>query len=539
MKRLTWLLLACSLFLVFSPDAQACRAYYSTDTQRGFVMDVNDFAWIFDSAGDFYGCSGAARAKLDAKLANMPVSAWQEWLSGGSVSFVMASGLFINFFDGPMPASLDVKIRDVAANYRFAYPRGDDGQVHCGFDGTRWRNGDTCLEDFAMAASANAWIAAYMRHTGREWRSYRNNAISYLQSMLDANTTCIRKFDSNAPRDAANRGPCNGTYQDLINNPPTGEIVSINHYQQSVAYGLGQMTSFGSALAGLKVAESPFNKNELSLAQQNMIGFLFAEGSSRANADGSFSSNGCFSLNVDAMRLDPGYPCWDTTFTHNSQIGPTPYRADMFKMKPVYDYYGLSTGGATGYMFDKFQDVFFTIPTSPDGEDWNIGRRHFYLTMGSWFPTTSPAMQGRPEYAGGIKRGTYFTVSPNNTSVTLGSGPRSLGTTQNVVIYDLNGASLRHNDKVTIKNVGGLYWTATNGGGSTVIANSSTGGTNQTFTIVKLTETTQMIAHGDQFALKAANGQYLSAPSLGGNVTATAATIGTYEKFTLDRTRFD
>ena len=539
MNRLIRLVSVCSVLFVLaaSQSAYACRAYYSTDTQRGLILDFNDFAYIFDSAGDFYGCAGAARAKLDAKLSNMPVSAWQEWLAGGSVSFVMASGLFINAFEGPMPASLDAKIRDVAANYRFAYPRGADGQVHCGFDGTRWKNGDTCLEDFAMAASANAWIAAYMRHTGRDWRSYRTNAISYLQSMLDPNTTCIRKFDPLAPKSETNRGPCNGTYQDLINVPPTGEIVTINHYEQSVAYGIGQMTSFGSALAGLRVAESSFSKSELSAQHQKMIGLLFAEGSMHANADGTFKSD-CLRLDVPNMALVGPWQCNDTTFTHLSTIGNTAYRADMFKMKPMYDFYGLSTGGATGYMFDQFNDIFFSTPTA-NGDDWNIGRKHFYFTMGSWFPTTNPSMQGRPEYAGGIRRGTYFTVSPSNASVTLGSGPRSLGTTQNVVIYDLNGGSLRHNDKVAIKNIGGLYWTATNGGGSSVIANSATIGTWQSFTVVKTTETTQLVAHGDLIGLKAANGMYLTGATLGSNVTATATIIGTNEKFQIDRTRFD
>lgn len=547
MKRLTWLLLACSLFLVFSPDAFACRAYYASDTYRGDIKsaDLNDFAYIFESAGDPWGCAGAARVKLETKLSNMPSSVWSEWLSGGAVSYIMAAGLFINFFEGPMPASLDQKIRDVANAYQFTLQKDINGNVTCGFDSFKWQTGNTCLEDYGMDASAQAWIAAYMRNTGRAWTTNRSAAISAMSNMLAPTTTCIRKFDPNAPKDLLNGGPCNGTYTDLVNG--TGEIVSLNHGQQSLAYGIGQMTSFGSAVSALDVAERPFVATELASDRRAMAGYLFAEAAPRAFTVGTdkaeFSANGCFWLDVANMSFVSGQPCYDTQFyggNHPSTLGtPTPYRADMFKVKPIYTRFGF-TIPSSGYQFDRFYDLYLTGQYDWD-KTWGIARKYFYGTMGSWWviPGNRPAMQGRGEYYGGIKRSSYFTTAANLGNVTLSATTRAAGSNANFTIVDQNGGSLRHNDPIAIKNIGGYYWTATNGGGSTVVANSTTRGTNQTFTIVKITATAEMIAHGDQFAIKAPNGQYLSAPTYGGNVTATAATIGTYEKFTLDRTKFD
>lgn len=86
MKRLTTLVLfVCSFLAVLSvaEPVYACRAYYASDTYRGDILssDFNDFAFIWESAGDPWGCAGAARTKLEAKLPNVPVSAWQGWLS--------------------------------------------------------------------------------------------------------------------------------------------------------------------------------------------------------------------------------------------------------------------------------------------------------------------------------------------------------------------------------------------------------------------------------------------------------------------------
>lgn len=67
----------------------------------------------------------------------------------------MGSGLFLGTF-GEMTPSVDAKIRDVAKNYRFANQPNGSGGIACGFDNGNWVAGNTCLEDYAMDASAQA-----------------------------------------------------------------------------------------------------------------------------------------------------------------------------------------------------------------------------------------------------------------------------------------------------------------------------------------------------------------------------------------------
>jgi hypothetical protein len=538
------------LFLSAAQPVLACKAYSSADIGRldgsgnpDMNANFNDFAFILDSAGDPY-CTDVAAIKLGNKLASMNQNpaVWKTWLAGGSVSFVMASGLTLGTL-GQLSDSLDKKIRDVAN----AYEPGTDPGV-CGFDNGNWVNGNTCLEDYGIDASAHGWRAAYYRHTGRdEWTTARSKMVTAANKMLDPATTCIR-FLSGGPFVPTGRGICNASFSDLGQVPAVAEIVTLNHRQQSLAYGIGQMTSLASAFVGLDVAERRFNTSELLANRAAMAGYLFAEASPRSSATGAnsavFSATGCYAMIGvgTASTLDPGKPCSDTQVIippgHPSTLGPsTPYRADMFKMKDVYDTYALPKGGATGFMFDRFNNIFLTGPNDWD-KIWGIGRLHFYYGLGSASVVTKPWMQGRNVYVGGIKRGSYFTTAANNANVTLGATTRSSSTPSlaTMTLTDNNYGSLRNGDSVSIKNMNGQYWSATGGGGSSVVTvafNPST------LTIVKLTQTNEIIAHGDQFAIRTPSGHYLTAPTFGGNVTATSTTIGTYQTFTLDRTKYD
>jgi hypothetical protein len=537
----------CSFLVILSAaqPAYACKAYYASDLSYGdnIVQDFNDFAYIYESAGDPY-CAGAAAVKLNTKLSNTSTSVWQnKWLSGGSVSFIMASGLFLGMF-GELSPALDQKIRDVANAYSFDVQRDGSGNVTCGFAGYKWLTGNTCLEDYAIGAGAHGWRAAYYRNTGRsEWSVARSESIGLISDMLDPTTSCIRKLDPNATKDPANRGVCNGTYADLTAVPPTGELVTLNHGEQSIAYGIGQMTAFAVAAVGMDVADKPFVKTELGADRVAMAGFLYAEGRSRATAVGStdavFSATGCYWLDGPNTNLVAGQPCYDTqlyTANHPSLIGGTPYRADMFAIKATYTRFGLPMPGTGGYTYDRFKDIYLTASGDQD-KIWGIARKYYYGM--AWGINTKPTMQGRTEYAGGIKRGAYFTTAgTNGASVTLGATSRSTSTPNaaSMTVMDNNYGTLRNGDPIAIKNLNGWYWNATNGGGSTV----TTVSTNPTaLTIVKISNTSEMIAGGDQIAIRTATGHYLSAPTYTGTVTATATTIGTNEKFTLDRTKFD
>jgi hypothetical protein len=108
--------------------------------------------------------------------------------------------------------------------------------------------------------------------------------------------------------------------------------------------------------------------------------------------------------------------------------------------------------------------------------------------------------------------------------------PGSASTCESFQIIDLNGGDINHGDSVRIR-IGGYYLSATNGGGSTLMANVTSPGSWETFTIRK-TSGSGRILDGHRVAFQAANGMYVYSDNGGGGAVWVSGTaIGGWEPF--------
>jgi hypothetical protein len=559
MRFATFVAVVAVCLIAVTPQALACDATYADGVYRGELGggDLNDFAMILRSASQS-GCQSLAASKLLSKLQgdDTRLSDWTGWQTGGAASMVLSAGLVLGA-QGYLSPELDKEIVQVANSYQLVL----QSSPACGFGASTWRNGNTCLEDYAIGMAAHGWRAAYYRLTGRDWSSARTSARSTMQSTLSSLTSCIHK-----PNDLTYnpyRGVCNGTTSDLTSG--AGVLLSINKQAQSPSYGIGQMTALGAGFAGLEEAEEPIVPTEILGEHRTIAKHLWIEGAAHALGDGTWASKNdpdlskrCVHYTFDPRIgtsgdtwLNPPWDCWDDENLvfgqHQDRYGTvTPYRADMF---PVYEFmykYGLTPDPLpTGWQFKTYFDRMWQ--TGPDARTkfWGPGRDVFYNVMPNlWFKGQRPVMAGRPDYLGGIKRGSYYIVNSSS------GAPAATSTVRNssvpdayLTIVDLNyngNLRLRNGDQVAIRNKDGRYWHATNGGGSSIWASVNYINSNTTFTIVKLTgDVNDPIAHNDSFALKAPNGvHYVTAPA-GGTVTATATVPSTNETLKLERLTSD
>ncbi|HEX3531412.1 MAG TPA: hypothetical protein VH988_30490 [Thermoanaerobaculia bacterium] len=116
------------------------------------------------------------------------------------------------------------------------------------------------------------------------------------------------------------------------------------------------------------------------------------------------------------------------------------------------------------------------------------------------------------------------TVSARGTTV---------GNCETLRIFDLNGGTLQSGDSINIE-VYATNWrfSAVNGGGGALLANTQWGAGWETFIIAKTTGT-GTISNGDTVSLRAYNGNYCSAELGGGDVVnCNRASVGPWETFT-------
>lgn len=97
---------------------------------------------------------------------------------------------------------------------------------------------------------------------------------------------------------------------------------------------------------------------------------------------------------------------------------------------------------------------------------------------------------------------------------------------------DQTSRALMSGDRVTLRTVNGQFLCAENGGGGEVVANRVTAGPWETFTVVHADLSGGEISSGQCILLRTANGQFLCAEGGGGReVTADRAAIGPWETF--------
>jgi hypothetical protein len=557
------------LFLFAASSAIACDADLAQTTYRDpAVGDINDFALMLRSAKTS-SCAPVAATKLLAKVRAMNnAGAWNTapWI-GGALSIALATGLELGA-QGQLSAELDDELRKAAKDYL----RILQSNPPCGFSSGKWTNGNTCAEDYALAAAAHGWRAAYLRLTGRDWRHARTPMLGSMRSMLSDSASCIRKNNSIVLDPS--RGICNGTLADLQASPPTGYLLSINKHAETPSYGIGQMVHLSAGFNGLDVACEKVLSTEIGAEEKTIAQHFFREGVDKS-AQGDltsaqwrtqYDSSPCLRMNASSSDIDmdaQGNPLPHTCRDEendlaflDSKIGDTPYRPDMFAVRDFYLKYGFPVWVGTGptwWDFDddfqaddnlKFRDVFLDDASS----FWGPGRREMYWTMAVEWLTASkrPAMAGRPYYHGGIKRSSYF-IESSGTGAPSATGlyrdPLTLSSTH-LTIHDLNQGLLKNNDPVAVQNVDNKFWYATGGGGSSILASASSISSNTTWTILKICNTSPCsvsgpIAHGDEFTLRAPDGTHYVTATLNGPVTAAATTVGTTETLKLDRTMDD
>jgi hypothetical protein len=397
-RRILTLLLLPSLLVPARASAadQTCdqgAAINASAAVSGYQDDLNlnlaDYGIIFQDASQETNAAAwdsardALIRKIDSTMAagshynavtNKTGGPYQGWLEGASVSLIMASGLLLADH-GRLTRPLDSAIRRVIGSYVFNRDAG------CGFSDGRWWGQNNCMDDYTIAATGYAWIAAYKyKRSDRDVSSYTDaakNAISLSLGLEDS--VCAYRTGS-AWSPSSSRGPCTATVDDLRTGQ--AEVISLNHGQQTIAYGLGLMTSISSAFIGLQTA----NSAPVLTADQNDVALaLFREGQSRTITGGdTFNPTGCYTFTPDRTAFQLGAHCGD--------VGGT-YKPKMFPVKSFYTQVLGLTPPSTGFQFDVFDPTLFS------GTGFlNRGRQVVYGDLTKcWYPAASrPALGGIP-----------------------------------------------------------------------------------------------------------------------------------------------
>ena len=452
---------------------------------------------------------------------------------------VMVAGLELGG-GGNMTPDLDNKIWRVAQLYQVVVKHPTD---ICGFTRydyqsgqtvANWQAGNTCMDDYAIAASGFAWKAAYSRLTGRDWYPARWNAVDMIHQTFNTNDAlCI--YDSSQPFDAL-KGPCNSVPSALGAGKWWVNVISLNHGNQTPAYGIGLMANIAAAFIGLDVASaSVITNGEISNDEKTAMQFIYKEGQDKSflnqNGKGEFSARGCY---LTSPWTTDGFPCWD----YIGRPANDAYKAGMYPIFRFYQRYGFTPGDAGGFQFtaSQFDPGYFA------SDFYHVGRYETYYSLGYSFIDTPPQLAPgvQPRLAFLTPNGMYYM----NASRGGGYGQTVIATststsdyTSNFNIVDLNGGTLNEGDPVAIKCWANpaFYLSAQNGGGGLITPDATSIGSNETFRIHKLGGIYFYgpIANGDWIALQTANGLYLHIDGDGGStITANASSSGPHETFT-------
>jgi hypothetical protein len=589
-----------------SAEAQTCSSvnlagtethYYSIDPNTlqkvpNGQKNMNALALIFRAAGlDEYGnlrpisCVQEARNKLLAHLIDTRVQTgskqWQEWLSGAYITYVFAAGMAISG-RGEMTEELDLLIRDVGDDYVFVKGHPSDP---CGLYATDpngpvsglqfSRRGNSCMDDYAVAAQGLGWKAAYWRLSTRYYQSVRSDAVSKMRNaLLDSESVCVHSpstfFIDDLYGSMYEAPICNRAASSL----DTGgdEIVlSLNHGNQAPNYGFGLLTSVAAGAVAFESMNHPLTSGEFSPNELKAAKYLWREASVNTTSSGDFHSkttNNATCLNVAGpltgrRYLMSGWGCEDQQFgwgdpyddsdpnnDNLSQYQPQPgehkgYDAHWFPLSTFYDRVGFTKVTGNGYSFSTFADPYNRFNNNLD-EFYGPGRLETYKTLSSVWFNSRPPLTARSEFRLSIAAyntsGGRILVATNGGGSSVAFTGASVGVTNtNFEIVDLNGATLNTGDPVAVrvKNAGGTsyYLTAPSGGG-TVTAASTSVGTDQTFTIAKVSgSNSTLISSLDYFSLRTGSSRYLEAVNGGGGNMVSGSTVySNFARFRFNKT---
>ncbi len=454
-----------------------------------------------------------------------------------------------------------------------------------------WRRANSCMDDHTLNAQGYAWVAAWQRLSGRSYQTRRLDAISSIRKALRTyDSICVHnrtQYESESNNRTIEANPCNALISQL--GQPGIEIVSLNHGNQAPNYGFGLLTSVASAMLALDLSFDSININaNFSADDKKVLQYLWVEAAAHTNANGDFNSrwvggSNCYNmaghLQYGQRVLTTGWGCEDQQFVSGDctesdnpstcveqgaggdEYQPPGYKAKYFPLQRFYDRYGFIKGTGGGFPFNVYSEVNgdpTTITLNDLGqytinqilnEFYGTGRQEIYREMAwTWFQSAPPLTAGS-EFRVGIKTyGNYYFAATNGGGSTLyASATSKTDPNATLYFYDLNAAHMRSGDPVAVAIKSGStqwYMRAVNGGGGAVVidkllANNDpqNATASERFTIEKLSGTPGTILNsGDTFALRASNGQYLSAENGGGGaVNANRSVRGTWETFTWDK----
>ena len=463
------ILIAPSIFsqsTIFKPDmvakANGCSSANINSFHPGDINeDTREYGLIYQDAASSdparWDCAAQALSyKVTAELIhgtfnddlNRPVTPFKGWLEGVNVSLIMSSALLLGGHNKLTP-TLDTLLVEV----RNSYQANIDGG--CGFSQGKWRDGNTCFDDYAVGTSGYAWIAAYEAKRCSEDPSRCGNIENFKTiaadqirlalppSNLSANESiCIHKIGTTWTNED-DRGPCNGTIDDLVNNQ--AEIVSLNHGYQNIAYGLGLMTSISSAWLALQEANGigingvPLNltEDQVTIAKK-----LFVE--ARRHTDGiTFNNSDCYTYEYNEETQTYSFVAGA-----NCEDAGIHYKPKMFPLKTFYERFlgGIpapepSPGIVSNYDFDAFDTSLF----QDTYHVFSRGRQAVYGDFTREWYYSRPTLSGYIPY---IPRSTIqgFKIDENNNQfnnpgATIEVGGITYGPSVNPYIFNGNSGS--------------------------------------------------------------------------------------------------
>lgn len=348
-------------------DETAFQRTYRGDSTTATNLDLNDYGRIHVDAESATCVEGALYAlydkikdstKLDAAGAPVHPLAYKRWLDGYNVALIFAAAQRIGE-QGWASKDLDAALDDVERLYELRY---SDGTTTPPCSNEKL---DTCMDDYAGAASGNAWIAAYKYRRGdSNVPTFQGRAEQYVRSAMAG--VCIH---NRAAFDAGNhRTLCNATVADLENG--TAETMSLNHGQQTIAYGFGLMTSIASAIKGLEVSGMTFawQPSERTIARE-----LFEEAERFVDAGSQFK---------DICAHPVIQPDGTWVITDNIACGES-YKPNMYAL---YDFYYKYLGSSSIPQVGTYRSNYFQASLFND-EFFSYGRQVTYGNHGyTWVP---------------------------------------------------------------------------------------------------------------------------------------------------------
>ncbi len=251
----------------YDPEAGNCchdpSIFHTNNNSDNINKNFGDFGAIWFDAifGDEeckmlayeYLCQKIKNAFLFYCNINQPNGAFKGWLQGVYISLINSSALYF-CSQGFLRPDLEYFVRKASESYSLT--------KNCDF-----LNGNTCMDDYSIAASAYAWISAWEQKNGRIFgqntlycQAINNSYNQFMNSFSTKESICLRD-KINCDNTICYEKNFNDILQGIKNE--TLDITSFEHKQEcngedqifeNPNYGAGLFTSLSGALFALKIA---------------------------------------------------------------------------------------------------------------------------------------------------------------------------------------------------------------------------------------------------------------------------------------------